>query len=101
MGDEVELKPAPEIGEFLTADMVEELYYAFKTHQKNFPQTPEILSFHTVLMFYGNKFTPVKCIEEEWTGRIQDIPKTYIGDPKCPNGHPVEKGDPMKLAWLT
>lgn len=92
----------PAIGDFLTTKDCEELYEAVQAHQKNFPETPEILSFTLIMMNYGNKFTPVMCQEQEWSGTIADVSKLFVGkDPKCPNGHTLEKGLPLRLAWLS
>ena len=91
----------PEHGQFLGTEDAEELYEAIQQHQRNFPDTPEIVSFTLVLLNYGKRFTPVQCIEQEWEGIISDVPRgDGKEDPKCPNGHAINKGEPLKLAWL-
>lgn len=89
----------PEIGDFLDVSEIEIIYAAVAQRRKNFPDEPEILALSLVLMNIGNRYTPVVCQEGEWEGVIQDVPKGE-GKPKCPNGHELTKGLPLKLAWL-
>lgn len=90
----------PQSGEFINSSDTEMIYEAVKQRQTNFLGEPLVLSMSLVLMNIGNRFTPVECLEQEWNGLIIDVEKTD-GDPKCPNGHTLRKGAPLKLAWLS
>lgn len=72
---------------------------AIERRQKNFPTEPAILSFSLVLLNIGDRFQELTCIEGEWIGFKKDVPQ-YEGNPKCPNGHPLNKGPALKLMWI-
>ena len=89
----------PKPGDHLSTADVEMIAEAIEKRQKNFPTEPAILSFSLVLMNIGDRFRQLTCIEEEWTGLTADVPKGE-GTPKCPNGHPLNKGPSLKLVWV-
>lgn len=88
----------PKVGDFLHSDDVPVIYEAFEEHQRKFPDSPPVVSLAWVLANVGSRFAPVVCVEGEWTGSILDVENTE-GDPKCPNGHPVFRGTPLRLSW--
>lgn len=95
------MSDVPKIGDHLSANNCEMMYEMIQEHQRKFPHTPYIISFTLILMNAGIRYTPLECQEGEWTGIIADVGKATDGEYRCPNGHIVHKGLPLKLAWLT
>lgn len=93
------MERVPKPGDHLSTADVEMIVEAIEQRQKNFPDEPAIMTFTLVLLNIGNRFSPLTCIEEEWTGLKSDLPP-FEGTPKCPNGHPVNKGPALKLVWV-
>ncbi len=87
----------PKPGDHLSTADVEMIVEAVEQRQHNFPDEPAILTLSLVLMNIGDRFRPLTCIEQEWTGMIHDLP---TNEPKCPNGHPINKGPSLKLTWV-
>lgn len=90
----------PRIGEFIGTQDVEVIYEAVAQRRKNFPDEPEIISLTLVLMNIGDRYTPVECQEGEWVDVKMNVPP-FKDQPRCPNGHTLTKGLPLKLAWLS
>ena len=90
----------PQAGNTLTIADVEQIAGAIKTRRKNFPDEPLEMTVALVLLNIGDRYAPVQCIEQEWTGLKQDIPKGE-GVPKCPNGHVMTQGPGLSLGWYT
>ena len=92
----------PEHGQFLSADHIEMIYEAIEERQKNFPTEPRPVSFALAVQNIGNRFRPLQCVEQEWEGTTYDMSEIQMdGDePRCPNGHTINKGAPLRLAWL-
>lgn len=91
----------PRIGDPLTADEFEMIMEAVGDRQRNFPDEPPLVSLWVIFSNIGDRFASVTCIEEEWSGLKQDIPKPDEGnDPKCPNGHPIRQGPRLSLGWV-
>lgn len=88
----------PKVGDTLNTDDFEMIMEAVEQRQKNFDEPP-VLSMALVFGNIGQRFAPVICLEGEWEGVKQDVPKGE-GDPKCPNGHPLRAGPPLKLGWV-
>ncbi len=93
------MERVPKPGDHLSTADVEMIAEALEQRQHNFPDEPAIMTLTLVLLNIGNRFRNVTCIEEEWTGIQQNLPKLG-GDPKCPNGHPLTKGPALKLVWV-
>lgn len=72
---------------------------AVNQRNKNFPDEPGAVTIALVLMNIGRRFTKVRCIEREWSGILQDIPKGE-GVPKCPNGHALFEQRGLELGWI-
>lgn len=94
------LKRVPKAGDLVTTDDLEYILEAVHERQTNFPDEPAVVSIALVFMNIGSRFTPVECIEGEWSGYLMDVPKRPGEDPRCPNGHPVTKGKPLRIAWV-
>jgi hypothetical protein len=91
----------PKAGNPLTSDEFDMMMEAVQDRHKNFPDEPPVVILWTVFSNIGDRFSPVVCMEEEWSGLKQDIPKTSAGeDPKCPNGHPIRQGPRLSLGWV-
>jgi hypothetical protein len=91
----------PSLGDTLSLDDVDMLFQAFVGHREKHPEMDEGLSFYVALTKFGERFRPVQCIEQEWEGRIQDIPVREDGEVKCPNGHSLHKGQPgIGIGWI-
>mgnify|MGYP001183627664 CR=1 FL=1 len=93
------MSKVPEAGKPLEVDDVEMILDAVAKRRENFPDEPAGLTFMLVLLNIGDRFAPVTCQEQEWEGYIQDVPKGE-GVPKCPNGHTLVRGNPLKLGWV-
>jgi hypothetical protein len=89
----------PKPGDILTSDDFNMIMEAVKTRRENFPEEPAGMSMALVFFNIGDRFAKLECREQEWTGYKSDIPETD-GDPKCPNGHELMQGPPLKLGWL-
>lgn len=91
---------SPEAGKTLTMADVEQIGGAIKKRQENFPDEPLEMTVALVLLNIGDRYAPVICLEEEWQGLKQDIPKgDGVGVPKCPNGHVLTQGAGLSLGW--
>jgi hypothetical protein len=88
----------PKAGDKLSMEDVEQIAGAIKTRRENFPDEPFEMTVALVLYNIGDRYSPVECIEQEWTGVKQDIPRGE-GVPKCPNGHVLTQGLGLKLGW--
>jgi hypothetical protein len=89
----------PKAGEAINREDLEMLTEAFATRQKNFPDEPAVITLSLILMHIGERFAPLTCIEQEWTGYKWDIPKSE-DQPKCPNGHDLTAGPGLVLGWM-
>lgn len=89
----------PKAGEPVTAEDFDMILEAVGQRQQNFPQEPSSLTMAMIFFNIGDRFTPVTCIEEEWTGVKQDL-RHETGIPKCPNGHTLTEGPSLKLGWV-
>lgn len=92
----------PEIGQAITVDDMDMMLQAMGERQAKHPDEPAALSMYVVFNGIGDRFTPVQCIEQEWSGVKQDIPKRdEKGEkPKCPNGHPLVQASRVRLGWI-
>lgn len=90
----------PQAGDSLKIADIEILVSAIVDRQQNFPGEPVGLTIALVMMNIGDRYSPVECLEQEWTGLKKDIPKGE-GVPKCPNGHVLTQGAGLKLGWLS
>lgn len=93
------MKRIPKAGDQFTTDDFDMVLEAYEQRQRNFPNEPASFTFALVLFNIGDRFTPVECIEQEWAGLKKDVPKSD-GVPKCPNGHVLVQGLPLKLGWI-
>lgn len=91
----------PKAGEAITVDDMDMMLEAMAERQEKHDE-PMAVSMYLVFKGIGNRFTPVQCVEQEWEGIQQDIPKRdENGDqPKCPNGHTIHAGPRLVLGWL-
>lgn len=89
----------PKAGDSITIKDVEEIVTAVVDRQQKFPGEPVGITIALVLMNIGDRYSPVECLEQEWTGIKKDVPKGE-GVPKCPNGHVLMQGPGLKLGWL-
>lgn len=92
-------KHIPQVGDPIGVRDVEEIVEAIVSRQQKFPGEPVGLTIALILMNIGDRYSPVECIEQEWTALKKDIPKGE-GVPKCPNGHVLTQGPGLKLGWL-
>lgn len=91
---------APKPGDPISMEDVEMIIEAIGKRIQNFPDEPPALAFALVMKNIGDRFTPVECLEKEWTGIKFDVHKPEEGDPKCPNGHPLMQGKELTLGWV-
>lgn len=89
----------PKAGDFLTIVDVEHIVEAIVTRQEKFPGEPVGVTIALILMNIGDRYSPVECIEQEWTGYKKDLERGE-GVPKCPNGHVLTQGPGLKIGWL-
>lgn len=73
------------MSEKLTVAQAQDIAIAINARQYRFSEQLQ-MSVMTVLLNYGDRYTPVRCVRGEWSGIKDDLPRT--GDiPHCPNGH--------------
>lgn len=89
----------PKAGDLFTKEDFDILVKALQKRMENFPEENFVLTLGLVLFNIGDRYAPVTCIEQEWKGLKRDIPPGE-GIPKCPNGHPLIQGNPLRLGWM-
>lgn len=91
------------MSEQLTIPQANEISEAILLRQERFTE-PMHVSIMTVLLNYGDQFTPVRCVRGEWSGIKADLRKwmtTPGGLPVCPSGHVLlESSDGRKALGL-
>lgn len=88
----------PKPGDPLRLRDVERILEALAVRQDKAEETLPF-SLGVVLFNLGDCFTPITCVNGEWSGVKDDIPKSgFI--PKCPNGHVMTEGKGVKLGWV-
>lgn len=90
----------PKAGDFVGVPDVENIVEAIVIRQEKFPEEPVGVTIALILMNIGDRYSPVECIEQEWTALKKDVPNGE-GVPKCPNGHVLTQGPGLKLGWLS
>lgn len=90
----------PEDGDFLTIEDVEMIYNLMLERKRKNLTEPTFNTLAAVLLRVGELFTPITCLEQEWSCLMKDMPTDGEGEPRCPNGHTLEKGAALKLAWV-
>lgn len=90
---------APKAGDALRIDDIEMILEAVEARSKNFPEEPVAVTLTIVMLNIGDRFSPVECVNGEWSSLKKDVPKGE-GLPKCPNGHVLTQGAGLKLGWL-
>jgi len=94
------LSDIPQAGNKLTMTDVDQIAEAVKTRRNNFPDEPIEMTVALILFNIGDRYATATCINGEWSGFKQDIPK---GDdnsiPTCPNGHVMTQGPGLMLGW--
>lgn len=94
------MSDTPKAGDPISMEDVEMIIAAVAKRLENFPGEPPALTFALVMKNVGDRFTPVECMEKEWTGVKFEVKKPADGDPKCPNGHPILQGRGITLGWV-
>lgn len=89
----------PKPGDKLTIVDIENIVMAVSERQQKFPEEPVGVTIAFVMLNIGDRYSPVECIEQEWTALKKDVPRGE-GVPKCPNGHVLTQGPGLKLGWL-
>lgn len=91
----------PTAGKPLSLDDVEMILDAVRLRKRNFPTEPEDVTMLLVLLNIGDRYTSVACINGEWVGQKQDIPKGE-GIPMCPNGHVLTQSNTrLAVGWVS
>ena len=93
----------PTAGQSLKIEDVQMILDAVQARKNNFPQEPDDITWTLVLLNIGERYRSVACIEGEWVGKKQDIPKPEMGAiPTCPNGHPLLQAENgITIGWVT
>ena len=78
----------------LTVNDYEQIAESIKYRQDTFEE-PFAMSVGVVIANYGSKYTPIACINGEWSGIKADLSSSG-GLPHCPNGHVLLETGPGK-----
>lgn len=89
----------PKAGDEFNREDFDMLLKAIEQRKDNFPDEPPTMTMALVMFNIGDRFSPVECVEQEWTGIKSDVPKGE-GVPKCPNGHVLMQGRGLRLGWI-
>lgn len=74
------------MSEKLTIAQAQDIANAVNARQHSYLNETLPTSIVVVLLNYGDRFTPVRCIRGEWSGIKDDLPRSEAV-PVCPNGH--------------
>ena len=89
----------PSEGDPFTIADLEMVFNLVKKRRENFPTEDPKMSFGVVLFNLGDRYSPVTCVNGEWSGIKQDL-IGGSGVPQCPNGHVCMQGPGLKLGWI-
>jgi hypothetical protein len=90
----------PGAGSPLRVEDVADILEIIETRKHNFPEEPLDITLPVVLFNLGDRFAKVWCITCGWSGFKLELPMTYNGVPRCPNGHVMMQGKGMRLGWI-
>ena len=93
------MSEVPERGSTLRIDDVSDILESLEHRKARFPDEMFSQSLAVVLFNIGDRYTSVQCINGEWSGHKKDLPYGE-GIPKCPNGHVMMEGVPLRLGWV-
>jgi hypothetical protein len=86
----------------LSMDLADEIAQGIAYRQERFADETLHTSCMVVLLNFGDRWTPVRCVAGEWSGTKRDLTSASpVGVPLCPNGHVlIESADGRRQLGL-